>query len=87
MTGKIFGIPLALIILALLIALMVNVPMFLFHQETVRRLEVLDVKINNINQTVNREPVPVITPEIKEVVTPTATPEATRKVPTPTDTE
>lgn len=90
MTGKIFGIPLALIVLVLFIAFLVNLPMFLFYRQTYNKLSVMDLKLNELNATLKAKPsvIPTVTPIVEEEEEATPSP-TIRRLPsaTPTQTE
>lgn len=63
MEGKIFGIPLILILLVLAIVALIDVPMAMFHSATQKRLA--EVQLS------------VVPPVCEPVATPSATPEET----------
>lgn len=73
MDGKIFGIPLVLILIVFFIAMFVNVPMVLLHMTTQERLERIE-----INQASTQGQVEKVRQAI--VVTPTETVEPTPTV-------
>lgn len=68
MTGKIFGVPLALILLAFVIALLVDVPLVALHAADVKRMDKMQLVLNEINVVVHVKP--TVSPEPTEV-TPT----------------
>lgn len=71
MSGKIFGIPLVLIVLVLAITLLVNVPAVLLHQSSQIKLVTIEEKLDAIySEQIKIEP--TATPEAK--LLPTATP-------------
>lgn len=75
MEGKIFGIPLIIIILVLFIAGLVDVPLVLLHRQTIRALE-------NLTYTVNESNVRkvIVMPTIAVTATPEATIVPTKKI-------
>lgn len=75
MEGKIFGIPLIIILLALLIALLVDLPMALFHTVTEKDL-------NSMNRELMNHSVQLET--LRQVVVATPTPASPSATPVPT---
>lgn len=83
MTGKIFGIPLALILLSLFIALLVDVPMYFLYTKQVKQIDELHTITVETQETVKQKITPVI--EEREVIVPTVTPTPKKSSPTPTE--
>lgn len=76
--GKIFGIPLILIMLVVAIALLVNIPLVLLNVATQQRLNVIDAravnvtnKVGTVQKTLNEM---IDATKSAETVTPTKTP-------------
>jgi hypothetical protein len=91
MNGKVLGIPLVLIVLAVVIAFLVNVPMFLIHRENQQDLE--QIRTESLNTTLQLQNVqqmlitPTATPEAEITVTPAPTRRIQQRVITPTPTQ
>lgn len=84
MTGKVFGIPLALIILVLAIGAIVLIPVFVLHNVEMRRLEEINLRNLECVSRVDSRPVQIVEPTKTPTPTEEPTKEPTRR-PTPTD--
>lgn len=87
MEGKILGIPLAVIILALMIALLVNVPLGYIQLVNRAEIEKLRISVNEMNARKVAPPVVVVPTALPATPTPTEEIKPVRRVtftPTPT---
>lgn len=73
MTGKIFGVPLVLILLAGGISAMVNVPMYFMHQAQMEKMN--KIEIIHTEAVLKANPTPTIV-----IVTATPTPTPVKKI-------
>lgn len=63
MQSKIFGIPLVLILLVLMIAIVIDIPLAAVNRGVSQKLNRIELMVNEVNEAIKKkEPAPVISP-------------------------